>query len=211
MSLRKIAIGVFAVATVLLTGCEQDVTSSNANVTKLNSGKWVPVSSVAVVTEKSTQTSMGETQTTDTTYTERETYSDTSEILLVTDDVITYYLNDTDSTVIATFTNDFAGEIEKMTREGANKSLTEIQDMGLTGKITKLVVRDYTSTVSGDTLTMAYTVDLGVSMTGEIMGITMSGTEEITTEVTDTFIGYEGDVPPSSWPSKEVNGSFGDL
>jgi len=209
MSLKKIATGLMAVATVLVVGCSEDSsTGSGTAAVKVASGKWVPISSESDVTGKETGTMAGVTETTDTSYTESETYTDTTEILVVTEETLVYYSDEEDSTVKASIPNNLSVEMEKAMKEMMNDAIAEIVDGGGTAEVTKLTITDVSSSVSGDTLTMSYTVNTAMTYTVSMMGIEITGSTEEKRVATDKFIAYEGDVPPSSWPEKVVTGSL---
>ncbi len=114
MSLRKITAGFAILAALVFVGCDDDSTSSTSSATKIDSGKWVPVSSTSTTIETTTSTAAGLNTTVADTTTDSETYTDTTEILTVTDNSITYYVDDIDSTIVISFGNDFAGEFKKV-------------------------------------------------------------------------------------------------
>ncbi len=208
MYLRKITTGVFALATLLFVGCDDDDSTS---VTKLDSGKWKPTSSESIISVVETESALGQTETTDTSYTRKETFKDTTELLSVSDESIIYYSDKGDSTLRVKLSNDFAGEMKKLLQEWADEMVKETKSEVVDIKVTKLELNDYTSSVSGDVLTLSYTGILENETTVSVFGLPVTTKTKTTTKITDKFEAYEGDIPPSSWPTKMVDGEFKDL
>ncbi len=208
MSLRKITAGFAILAALVFVGCDDDSTSSTPAATKIDSGKWVPVSKIHTTITSSTTTMMGQTETERDTVTSTNQFNDTTEILVVTDNSMTYYADEVDSTVVITFSNDLEGELKKMVK---TMSAAYLSELGNDAKVTKAEVTDFKSTVSGNNLIISYKLIIVLESTMDFLGTSVKVVGENIMETTDTFIAYEGDVPPSDWPTKQVNGTILDL